>query len=117
MNLNIEMKNKSKSLSDKDYYLNVKTEKFESTYMELKSMSERLEREKKDLALGINSLEAKMKKLEENSRILENERENLIKKHNEIETEKIIINTEKVKIEQQYADIRLRTQNLDVFNI
>ena len=111
---NNELKAKNKSLTDKEYYLNEKSEKNEAMYMELKSMSSALEKDKKELALGINSLEARLRKYDENNRILEQERENLIKTHNELETEKIIVNTEKIKIEQQYADVRLRTQNLDV---
>jgi len=111
------MKNKSKMIEDRERHLNEKEEKADATFLELKNMRASIERDKRDIALGINSLESKLKKYEENNRILENERENLIKKHNELETDKIILNTEKIKIEQQYADIRLRTQNLDVIII
>lgn len=114
MSLDIEVKGKVKMLNDKEYYLNEKAEKNDVIHAELKHLNEKLEREKRDITLALKSLESKMRKFEENNRILENERENLIKKHNDLETEKIIVNSEKVKIEQQYADIRLRTQNLDV---
>ncbi len=114
MNLEMGLKNKVKILNDREYYINEKGEKNDTMHQELLNFSERVEREKRDIMLNAKSLEAKMKKCDDNNRILENERENLIKKHNELETEKMIINSEKIKIEQQLADIRLRTQNLDV---
>ena len=89
------MKNKSKMIEDRERHLNEKEEKADATFLELKNMRASIERDKRDIALGINSLESKLKKYEENNRILENERENLIKKHNELETDKIILNTEK----------------------
>lgn len=115
--MDVEIKNKTKLLNDKEFYLEEKAERNEATHAELKGLNDRLEREKREIQLAIRSIEAKTKKYEENSRLLENERENLIKRHNELETEKVIINSEKIKIEQQYADLRLRAQNIDVSNV
>ena len=114
LDLDSEVKAKVKKANDMEYYVTQKMEEVEASQIELREHNERLEREKRELMLGYRRLEDKLKKNEENSKIIERERENLIKIHNEIETEKVIVNSEKMKIEQQYADIRIRMQSIDV---
>ena len=76
-----------------------------------------LSEKENDLALAAKRIEDEINALERRETELQLERENIERLYQEIENEKIIINSEKMKIEQDKTDMKLRLQTVDNLRI
>lgn len=77
-------------------------------------MSKRTERDRRDLMTAAKRIEEDIRIIDEKNRIFEAEKEEIVKRYNEVENEKTLINSEKLKIEQARTELRLRLQSVDV---
>lgn len=112
-----EIKGRIKILQEKEYYLKEKFEEFERMRSENEEMAKKTERDRRELTLAAKRLQESILNLEEKNKIFESEREEIVRKYQELESERSIMNTEKIKIEQNKAELRLRLQSVDMLRI
>jgi hypothetical protein len=109
-----EKHSKVKALQEKEFYLTEKFEEFDRRKKDIEESSRKLEKEQRDTIIALKRLDDDIKLLEEKNRLFEKEKETIVRKYQEIETERAIMNSDKLKIEQDKAELRLRIQSLDV---
>jgi hypothetical protein len=112
-----EIKGRIKILQEKEYYLKEKFEEFERMRNDNEEMAKKTERDRRELTLAAKRLQDSILNLEEKNKIFESEREEIVRKYQELESERSILNTEKIKIEQSKAELRLRLQSVDMLRI
>ena len=101
-------------MQEKDFYIKEKFEEFDKLKKEVVDEQRKLESDKKDLLTTVAKFKKQLKNYEEKSLILEKDKEQIYKKFQDLESERALISTDKVKIEQGRTELRLRMQSMDV---
>lgn len=112
-----KFKEKLNVLHQKEFYVTEHVDYFNKMDSQFKQKQIELTEKENDLALAAKRIEDEINALERRETELQIERENIERIYQEIENEKIIINSEKMKIEQDKADIKLRLQTVDNLRI
>jgi len=112
-----EMNARRKVLQEQDFYLKEKFEEFEKLKREIAGDQARLEGDKKELLVNVAKFKEQLKSYEEKSLILEKEKEQIFKRYQDLESERVFISNEKLKIEQGKTELRLRMQSMDALRI
>ena len=75
----------------------------------------KIDNDKKDLLMNVAKFKEQLKSYEDKTIIIEKEKEQIYKKYQDLESERALISSEKLKIEQSKTELRLRMQSMDVY--
>jgi hypothetical protein len=109
-----EINSRRKVLQEQDYYIKEKFEDLDKLKKEVINEQRKVENDKKEVLASVTKFKEQLKNFEEKSLILDKEKEQIYKKYQELESERAFISNEKLKIEQNKTELRLRMQSMDV---
>lgn len=112
-----EIQSRIAIMQEKELYLTEKFEEFDKIRLSQAEKEEKIEKDRKELIIAARRIEDSIKALDEKGRLLEKEKNVLMKQYNEIESEKMNNNSEKIIIEQEKSEIRLRLQSIDMLRM
>lgn len=112
-----KLKERINVLQQKEFYIAEQIDKFVKIEKQLKEKEHTLTIKENDLALAAKRIEDEILALEKREGDLQLELENLERMYQAIENEKIIVNAEKMKIEQDKTDVKLRMKTVDNLRI
>ncbi len=109
-----EINARRKVLQEQDYYIKEKFEDLDKLKNEVLNEQKKVENDKKEVLASVTKFKEQLKNFEEKNFILDKEKEQIYKKYQELESERAFISNEKLKIEQNKTELRLRMQSMDV---
>ena len=111
------MKKRIKTLQEKEYYLKEKFEQYEAYRKDLSELKKAIELDKKGLLTAAKRLEEDVRLVEIKNSTIEKEKEIIIRKFQEYENDRSILNNERVKLEQLKSELKLRMQTVDLMRV
>ena len=113
LNDDIELKGREKSYNDKMMFLNDQFDLFKRQRYDIEEELEKVNRDENDIRSASNNFDKIIQSHDENKRELDRLNEEIIRERNQLENEKMFINLEITKLNEQKKELREKFNNLN----